>query len=71
MTTDWFAGAVAERYDENTADLPVEPVVEFLVPLGASSVSAVSSRRMSGTAATAPKPPTRSCTPPSPPGSSA
>ncbi|HUZ99311.1 MAG TPA: methyltransferase domain-containing protein [Gaiellaceae bacterium] len=31
--TDWFAGAVAEHYDENTADMPVEPVVEFLVPL--------------------------------------
>lgn len=31
--TNWFAGAVAEHYDENTADMPVEPVVEFLVPL--------------------------------------
>ena len=31
---DWFAGAVAEHYDENTADMPVEPVVEFLAPLG-------------------------------------
>jgi SAM-dependent methyltransferase len=31
--TDWFAGAVAEHYDENTADMPVKPVVEFLVPL--------------------------------------
>ena len=31
--TDWFAGAVAKHYDENTADMPVEPVVEFLVPL--------------------------------------
>ena len=31
--TDWFAGAVAEHYDENTADMPVEPVVEFLAPL--------------------------------------
>ncbi len=32
--TDWFAGAVAEHYDENTADMPVGPMVEFLVPLG-------------------------------------
>ena len=32
--TDWFAGAVAEHYDEDTAHLPVEPVVEFLAPLG-------------------------------------
>lgn len=33
MTTDWFAGAVAERYDEDTAGMPVEPVVDFLAPL--------------------------------------
>jgi len=32
--TDWFAGAVAEHYDEDTAGLPVEPVVDFLAPLG-------------------------------------
>jgi len=32
--TDWFAGAVAEHYDENTAVMPIEPVVEFLAPLG-------------------------------------
>jgi SAM-dependent methyltransferase len=32
--TDWFAGAVAEHYDEDTANRPVEPVVEFLAPLG-------------------------------------
>ena len=32
--TDWFAGVVAEHYDEDTAGMPVEPVVEFLVPLG-------------------------------------
>ena len=32
--TDWFAGAVAERYDEDTAHLPVEEIVEFLAPLG-------------------------------------
>jgi SAM-dependent methyltransferase len=32
--TDWFAGSVAEHYDESTADRPVEPVVEFLAPLG-------------------------------------
>ena len=30
---DWFAGDVAERYDESTADKLVEPVVDFLVPL--------------------------------------
>jgi len=32
--TDWFADAVAEHYDDDTADMSVEPVVEFLVPLG-------------------------------------
>ncbi|HEX5246592.1 MAG TPA: methyltransferase domain-containing protein [Gaiellaceae bacterium] len=31
---DWFAGAVAEHYDEGTAHMPVEPVVDFLAPLG-------------------------------------
>ncbi len=31
--TDWFAGDVAERYDESTAGKPVEPVVDFLEPL--------------------------------------
>jgi SAM-dependent methyltransferase len=31
--TDWFAGRVAERYDEDTADMPVEPVLDFLEPL--------------------------------------
>jgi SAM-dependent methyltransferase len=31
--TDWFAGEVAERYDESTAGMPVEPVVDFLAPL--------------------------------------
>jgi SAM-dependent methyltransferase len=30
--TDWFAGAVAARYDSSTAGMPVEPVVEFLLP---------------------------------------
>jgi SAM-dependent methyltransferase len=30
---DWFAGSVAARYDADTADLPVEPVVDFLLPL--------------------------------------
>lgn len=30
---DWFAGPVAERYDADTAEMPVEPVVEFLEPL--------------------------------------
>ena len=33
--TDWFAGDVAERYDESTAGKPVEPVVDFLEPLAA------------------------------------
>jgi SAM-dependent methyltransferase len=32
---DWFAGRVAERYDESTADMPVEPVVDFLEPFAA------------------------------------
>jgi 2-polyprenyl-3-methyl-5-hydroxy-6-metoxy-1,4-benzoquinol methylase len=27
---DYFAGRVAERYDETTAHLPVQPVVDFL-----------------------------------------
>ena len=31
--TDWFAGDVATRYDESTAGMPVEPVVDFLLPL--------------------------------------
>jgi SAM-dependent methyltransferase len=30
---DWFAGRVAERYDRDTADMPVEPVLDFLEPL--------------------------------------
>jgi SAM-dependent methyltransferase len=30
---DWFAGDVAGRYDADTADLPVAPVVDFLLPL--------------------------------------
>jgi SAM-dependent methyltransferase len=30
---DWFAGDVATRYDESTAGMPVEPVVDFLEPL--------------------------------------
>jgi SAM-dependent methyltransferase len=29
---DWFAGPVAERYDESTAEMPVEPLVDFLEP---------------------------------------
>ena len=32
---DWFAGRVAERYDAETADMPVEPVVDFLASLAA------------------------------------
>jgi len=30
--TDWFAGEVAERYDKSTAGMPVEPVIDFLLP---------------------------------------
>jgi SAM-dependent methyltransferase len=30
--TDWFAGDVAARYDKSTAGMPVEPVVDFLLP---------------------------------------
>jgi SAM-dependent methyltransferase len=30
---DWFAGEVAARYDADTADMPVEPVLDFLEPL--------------------------------------
>jgi SAM-dependent methyltransferase len=30
--TDWFAGEVAERYDKSMAGMPVEPVVDFLLP---------------------------------------
>jgi SAM-dependent methyltransferase len=33
MATDYFAGGVAERYDESTARMPVEPVVDFLEAL--------------------------------------
>jgi SAM-dependent methyltransferase len=33
--TDWFAGEVADRYDESTAGMPVESVVDFLEPLAA------------------------------------
>ena len=29
---DWFSGPVAEHYDADTAEMPVEPVVEFLEP---------------------------------------
>jgi SAM-dependent methyltransferase len=32
--TDWFAGEIAERYDSSTAGMPVEPVIDFLEPLG-------------------------------------
>jgi SAM-dependent methyltransferase len=32
---DWFAGQVAEHYDADTAAMPVEPVVDFLLPLAA------------------------------------
>ena len=32
---DWFAGSVAARYDSATVDMPVEPVVDFLLPLAA------------------------------------
>jgi SAM-dependent methyltransferase len=30
---DWFAGDAAERYDADTADMPVEPMLDFLEPL--------------------------------------
>jgi SAM-dependent methyltransferase len=33
---DWFAGEVAARYDADTADMPVEPVLDFLEPLAGS-----------------------------------
>jgi hypothetical protein len=33
--TDWFAGKVAERYDESTAGKPAQPVVDFLLPFAA------------------------------------
>lgn len=33
---DWFAGKVAERYDADTAEMAVEPVVQFLEPLAGS-----------------------------------
>jgi len=29
---DWSASSVAERYDADTADMPVEPVLDFLLP---------------------------------------
>jgi SAM-dependent methyltransferase len=29
---DWFAGDVAARYDRGTAEMPVEPVLDFLEP---------------------------------------
>jgi SAM-dependent methyltransferase len=29
---DWFAGEVAARYDADTAEMDVEPVVDFLLP---------------------------------------
>jgi SAM-dependent methyltransferase len=32
---DWFAGSVAERYDADTAEMPVAPVVDFLLPFAA------------------------------------
>jgi len=32
---DWFAGPVADRYDADTAEMPVEPVVDFLFPFAA------------------------------------
>jgi hypothetical protein len=31
--TDWFAGEVAARYDADTADMEVDAVVDFLLPL--------------------------------------
>jgi SAM-dependent methyltransferase len=32
---DWFAGPVAARYDESTAQMPIEPVLDFLEPFAA------------------------------------
>ena len=32
---DWFAGPVANHYDADTAEMPVEPVVDFLLPYAA------------------------------------
>jgi SAM-dependent methyltransferase len=32
---DWFAGPVADHYDSDTAEMPIEPVVDFLVPFSA------------------------------------
>lgn len=32
---DWFAGAVADHYDADTAEMPVEPVLDFLLPFAA------------------------------------
>jgi SAM-dependent methyltransferase len=32
---DWFAGPVADHYDADTAEMPVEPVVDFLLPFAA------------------------------------
>ncbi len=31
--TDYFSGAVAERYDRSTGEMPVDPVVDFLAEL--------------------------------------
>jgi len=36
---DYFAGRVAERYDAETADMPVEPVVDFLAELAAGGAA--------------------------------
>jgi SAM-dependent methyltransferase len=32
---DWFAGPIADRYDDETAEMPVEPLVDFLMPFAA------------------------------------
>ena len=42
--TDWFAGEVAERYDKSTAGMPVEPVVDFLLPFAGEAVAISGSR---------------------------
>src|SRR5215471_6308711 len=36
---DYFAGRVAEGYDADTADMPVEPVVDFLAELAADGAA--------------------------------
>jgi len=39
MPRDYFAGKVAERYDAETATMPVEPVVDFLADLAGDGLA--------------------------------